>query len=154
MHIPDVYEKIVMEAPLISIDHRQWTTLFNPVDESKRALNLLILISSDGTPQYGTKKLIRGEANFFLQPGESINSVQNIYVLGEEEALYVTCVEPFEESLSNNKKVKRVPGERWLIYGPTEYIPPVEVQIIEKRKAWLQLESLNLYRFYWVKSYA
>lgn len=24
-------------------------------------------------------------------------------------------------------------GDKWMIYGPTSYIPPVEVEIIEKR---------------------
>jgi hypothetical protein len=30
----------------------------------------------DGVPQYGTRKLIRGETSFFLQPGETIGPVR------------------------------------------------------------------------------
>jgi len=32
-------------------------------------------------------------------------------------------------------KKTHAPGDRWMIYGATEYIPPVEVEIVEKRKA-------------------
>jgi len=30
-------------------------------------------------------------------------------------------------------KETRQPGDRWMIYGPRDYIPPVEVEIVEKR---------------------
>merc|ERR1712100_369477 len=30
---------------------------------------------------------------------------------------------------------KHAPGDRWMIYGPADYIPPVEVEIVEKRRA-------------------
>ncbi len=98
---------------------------------------------------------MKGEANFFLQPGELLDTagVQSVVVLGEEEALFASCVESFDEVLPNGRKQKRVPGERWLIFGPGEYIPPLQVITIERRKALLQLESLGLYRFYWVKAY-
>lgn len=29
----------------------------------------------------------------------------------------------------------RTAGEKWIIKGPREYIPPVEVKIVERRKA-------------------
>jgi len=28
----------------------------------------------------------------------------------------------------------RAPGDRWMIFGPTDYVPPVEVEIVERRK--------------------
>merc|ERR1712063_27748 len=30
---------------------------------------------------------------------------------------------------------EHAPGDRWMIYGPVDYIPPVEVEIVEKRRA-------------------
>lgn len=30
-------------------------------------------------------------------------------------------------------KVKRNPGDRWMINGPTDYVPPIEVSILESR---------------------
>jgi len=30
-------------------------------------------------------------------------------------------------------KVKRNPGDRWMISGPRDYVPPIEVTIIESR---------------------
>eukprot|EP00735_Rhodelphis_limneticus_P000836 TRINITY_DN11364_c0_g1::TRINITY_DN11364_c0_g1_i1::g.26488::m.26488 TRINITY_DN11364_c0_g1::TRINITY_DN11364_c0_g1_i1::g.26488 ORF type:complete len:515 (+),score=85.53,sp/Q5EAJ7/MVP_STRPU/42.55/6e-96,sp/Q5EAJ7/MVP_STRPU/29.52/4e-07,Vault/PF01505.13/3.5,Vault/PF01505.13/9.8e-06,Vault/PF01505.13/3.6e-10,Vault/PF01505.13/7.2e-12,Vault/PF01505.13/10,Vault/PF01505.13/0.00016 TRINITY_DN11364_c0_g1_i1:84-1628(+) len=44
--------------------------------------------------------------------------------------------------------VKRTAGQRWIIYGPTSYIPPVEVGILATLEAAVQLDSLELYRCY------
>ena len=32
-------------------------------------------------------------------------------------------------------ETKRAPGDRWMIRGPGEYVPPVEVEVSAKRKA-------------------
>merc|ERR1712232_1217667 len=70
-------------------------------------------LGQNGKPQLGKKVLVKGETFFFLRPGERLEKgIQNVYVL-EEHA----------------------PGDRWMIYGPADYIPPVEVEIVEKRKA-------------------
>jgi major vault protein len=31
--------------------------------------------------------------------------------------------------------VNRAPGDRWMIRGPTEYVPPVEVEVVTRRTA-------------------
>jgi len=49
----------------------------------------------------------------------------------EDEGLILKCIETFEDE----SKVKRVPGDRWMIKGPTDYVPPVEVEVISRRKA-------------------
>jgi major vault protein len=45
--------------------------------------------------------------------------------LGEEDGLLVRAREGFE---------KYKPGDKWLILGPCEYVPPVEVDIVDKRR--------------------
>lgn len=42
-------------------------------------------------------------------------------VLGEEEALLLLAKEDFDDE----GKFKRVAGERWMIQGPRDYVPPV-----------------------------
>ena len=64
----------------------------------------------------------------------------------------VTAVEEFDDTLQDGgcghgrgrgsvsgdhhhigKKVHRTPGESWMVHGPTEYFPPIEVGTPEKR---------------------
>lgn len=47
-------------------------------------------------------------------------------VLQEDESILLKAIEDFD-----GKKC----GETWMIYGPTSYIPPKEVKIIDRRKA-------------------
>jgi len=75
-----------------------------------------------------------------------------VYVLGEEEALLVSCCEGFEDEIKTkgaSKKVHRIAGQRWYIYGPTEYIPNPSVKISGRRKAVLHVESLGISAFFW-----
>lgn len=38
-----------------------------------------------------------------------------------------------DEKLSRyTQDVERTPGERWMVYGPLSYIPPVQVEVVEK----------------------
>jgi len=108
----------------------------------------------------GTFKLQQGEKNFFLHPGESLRKgVEQIYILTAEEGLILSANEPFDDLMEVNeevdnefveiaqsaeveekknvklKKIKRRPGEKWLIRGPMEYIPPVQATVITKVNA-------------------
>lgn len=75
--------------------------------------------------------MFQGEKSFFLQPGERLEKgIQNIYVLGEDEGLILRATEEFVDN-----KEKRAPGDRWMIRGPGEYVPPVEVEVANIRKA-------------------
>jgi len=49
--------------------------------------------------------------------------------LSEDQALLLKANQDFVDS----EKVKRTAGEKWLIQGPREYVPPVEVTIVEER---------------------
>jgi len=67
-----------------------------------------------------------------VQPGEEITTgIQKVYVLGEDEALLVRAEETHTEA---DGKVRNA-VDRWMIFGPCRYVPPVEVYIIEKRKS-------------------
>ena len=39
----------------------------------------------------------------------------------------------------------RSPGDRWMIRGPLEYVPPVEVEVVTKRKAIPLDENEGIY---------
>lgn len=84
-HIPDVYEEVVGVVKITTLTNRQYCVILDPV-------------GSDGKPQLGQKKLIRGEKSFFLQPGEKLESgIQNVYVLGEDEGLILRATEAFAD---------------------------------------------------------
>ena len=51
-------------------------------------------MGSDGKPQLGQKKLVKGEKSFFLEPGERLEKgIQSVYVLGEDEGLILRAIE-------------------------------------------------------------
>ncbi len=113
-YIPNVYEEVVNVVMVTTLNSRQYTVILDPVD-------------STGKSQMGKKRLVKGEKCFFLQPGEKLeNGIQDIYVLMADEGLILKCIDYFEDEL----KVRRVPGDRWIIKGPTEYVPPVECEVL------------------------
>lgn len=120
LHIPDVYEVVVGEVQAITLSNRQYCVVLDPYDEKTRV------------NRWGGRSLKQGEATFFLQPGESLEGgrVQNVRVLSEDEALLLQAL----EDTTDSEDQKRKAGERWLIIGPREYIPPVQVKIVETRK--------------------
>lgn len=118
MHIPNVYEEVIGVVNITTLTNRQYCVILDPVDDK-------------GTPQFGRRKLVKGEKSFFLMPGEKLEKgIQNIYVLGEDEGLILRAVEGFSDSGTERK-----PGDRWMIRGPVEYVPPVEVEVVTKRTA-------------------
>jgi len=89
----------------------------------------------------GAKQLRRGEQSFFLLPGERLESgIQSVYVLESDEALLLRAREAFKD-----EEGPRQPGDRWMIYGPCDYVPPVEVEIVERRKAIPLDETEGIY---------
>ncbi len=117
-HIPDVYEEVVGEVRITVLTNRQYCVVLDP-------------LGSDGKPQLGVRELRKGPASYFLRPGERLEQgIQNVHVLGAEEALLLRAKEEILDG-----KEKRQPGDRWMIYGPCDYVPPVAVEIVERRKA-------------------
>lgn len=125
-HIPDVYEQVIAEVAITTLSNREYCVIEDPCDEA-------------GRPQLGSKKLVTGPESFFLQPGESLErGIQAFFVLGEDEGLILRAQESFEDEIGvgkEAKKVARTPGDRWMIRGPAEYVPGVQVEVVEKRKA-------------------
>ncbi len=122
IHIPDVYEEVVGEVEITTLGDREWCIVLNPVDNS-------------GKPQLGMREVRQGRTSFFLHPGESLEEgIQQVYVLGEQEALLLKAKEAFSEGEATNL-IQRQPGDMWMIAGPRDYIPRVEIEVIEKREA-------------------
>jgi major vault protein len=121
-HIPDVYEEVIGEIAITTLDDHQWCIVQDPFD-------------SEGKPQLGKSEIRQGCLSFFLHPGESLDGgIREVYVLGEQEALLLKAKERFTEG-SGDKTLTHQPGDLWMIEGPTDYIPPIQIQVIEKRKA-------------------
>jgi major vault protein len=122
-YIPDVYEEVVATVDITTLTNRQYAVILDPIDEQ-------------GTQQLGAKKLVKGPSSFFLQPGEQLEAgVQNVHVLGEDQGLILRAMQSFTDTSNPDDVVIRHPGDRWMIRGPTEYVPPVEVEVVQKRNA-------------------
>ena len=64
-------------------------------------------MGEDGKNQLGQRKVVRGEASFFLRPGESLeHGIQNVYVLGEDEGLILRNKK--NTNNNNNNKLWRI----------------------------------------------
>jgi len=128
-HIPDVYETVVGEVNITTLTSRQYAVVIDPVDPKT------------GKPQFGSRVLRTGEQSFFLQPGERLEAgIQSVHVLESDEALLLRAREQFVDG-----ETTRSPGDRWMIYGPADYVPPVSVEIIEKRRAIPLDENEGIY---------
>lgn len=134
-HICSVYEEIVSTVDITVLSAHKYCVILNPVDEN-------------GVPQLGKKKLIKGEASFFLNPGEQLQcNVQDTYILRHDEGLilraeaeFVDEVESVEfppgdshgEPVRKKRTLVRRPGDRWTVRGPLEYVPPIEVEVFSR----------------------
>ena len=131
-YIPDVYENILGIIEIITLTSRQYCVVLNPVGQ-------------DGKPQLGHKKLVKGEKSFFLQPGEHLEEgILNVFVLGDDEGLVLRSLEHYQDD-TVNPPVERHPGDRWMLKGPKEYTPPVEVEVLATRKAIPLHENEGIY---------
>lgn len=120
--IPDVHEQVIKVVQITSLTSREYCIILNPVGD-------------DGKPQLGHAKLVQGEKSFFLLPGEELeNGIQDVYVLGDDEGLVLRALEEFQDD-SVTPSVKRLPGDRWMLRGPMDYVPPLKVEVVATRKA-------------------
>jgi len=120
-YVPGVYEQVVKEVQITVLSNQEYAVIMDPYD------------FEIGANKLGQKKLIRGEATFFLQPGERLRSgrVDSVEILSEFEGLVMTA----EKEFVDDQGVTRGPGDRWLVHGPCEYVPPKESTILAKREA-------------------
>jgi hypothetical protein len=89
VHILDAHEELIEENKIIVLSRNQYCIIHNPVDKK-------------GKPQYGLQDIRKGEAKFFLQPGERmIDGIRNIMVIHEEEALLLRAKVPYFDKRTN-----------------------------------------------------
>lgn len=74
-----VYETLVKKVDLISLSSKEYCYILDPVDPKT------------GQNVHGTKKLVKGEKNFFLLPGETIEggTVHKVCVLKDNESVLI-----------------------------------------------------------------
>jgi major vault protein len=121
--IPDVYETVIEEIRAVTLTSLQYCVVLDPVDPAT------------GKQQFGKRELRKGEATFFLRPGETLEAgIQNVFVLGMDEALLLRATEEFPDIIDGTEG-KRKPGDRWMIRGPLDFVPSVECEIVERRSA-------------------
>ncbi|XP_056309180.1 major vault protein isoform X2 [Danio aesculapii] len=144
-HIPSVAEEVVGVVDVTTLNSRQYCVIMDPV-------------GADGKPQLGQKRVVKGERSFFLMPGEHLeNGIQDVYVLSEEEGLVLRAIEAFidtqgdeaeeeeRESRAKKRGVQRRPGDRWMLRGPIEYVPPATVEVLLTRTAIPLDENEGIY---------
>ena len=85
-----------------------------------------------------------------------MEGIKSVYILHPEKALLVRAKEGFKD----NTKVKgsalaieRKPGDRWFVYGPGEYCPPIQVEVVDIRTAKIQIDGLGIYAVYSTASF-
>ncbi|EPY39622.1 major vault protein, partial [Angomonas deanei] len=117
VYIVDVHEKIAKQVKGVSLNSRQYCIVQNPV-------------GPDGTNRYGMREVRRGEQSFFLRPGEElVEDVRDAIVLGKDEALLLKALSEYKDG-----DVVRPAGSIWMLYGPLEFVPDDNVEIVETRK--------------------
>jgi major vault protein len=130
-HIPDVYEQVVNEEKVVALSNRQYCVVVDPWVE--------------GVQRLGQRELRIGDKSFFLQPGERLEKgIQDIMVLGQEEALLLRARDGFTDE-HGEEPVERKAGDRWMVHGPCEFVPPTEIEVLEKRTAIPLDENEGIY---------
>jgi major vault protein len=115
-------QKMIMLNPLTYIE------INNPVTRNK-----------DGElvyDKYGQVKLRHGDSEirtvmdctepFPLYPGESVSKCDKIITIPRDHAARLEWIRNFHDE---EAKVDRVAGDEWLIFGPSLYIPKIEVKL-------------------------
>ncbi|KAJ8315004.1 hypothetical protein KUTeg_007154 [Tegillarca granosa] len=120
-YYPEIGITLVSEEKKVVVAKGQFGVVVNCVDKNLK-------------PQLGKRQLRKGYCTFFLHPGEKLETgkVQNAHILSDNEALVLQADEEFVD-ITPKGKVRRKPGDKWMIKGPAEYIPPIQVQVVIKR---------------------
>ena len=70
------------------------------------------------------------------------DGIKDVILLNERESQLLRTKAPYEDEV-NKKSYK--PGETFMINGPCEYIPPVEVEVCEKRTLFSLTDNEGIY---------
>ena len=93
--------------------------------------------------------MVKGEKSFFLQPGEQLESgIEDIYILGDDEGIVLRALVEYEDTQGGAQgapAIPRKPGDTWMLKGPMEYMPTVEVEVVTTRKSIPLHENEGIY---------
>ncbi|XP_063178337.1 major vault protein-like [Chroicocephalus ridibundus] len=132
-YIPEVFEEVVAEVAVTTLGPQQYCMVLDPV-------------GPNGQPQLGQQLVVKGEKSFFLQPGEWLQAgIQDVYVLSEDEGLLLQALQTIKDTSEEGKEVTQQAGDRWLAWGPLEYVPPAEVTVLERRWAVALADNKGIY---------
>jgi len=124
---------VIKTEPISILQMNEWCVVLNAWD------------SHTGQIRLGHREVREGPACFFLKPGERLEAgIQPAYVLGENEAVLVRARGDYTAT-EDGKEVFRKAGNRWMIYGPTTFVPKEAQEVIEKRSAIPLAEDEGLY---------
>ncbi|OAF68912.1 hypothetical protein A3Q56_03338, partial [Intoshia linei] len=82
-----------------------------------------------------SKQLI-GPCIYFVMPYEILSKTKVIYVLNHNESILLLAKIDVVDTDDKN----RVAGEEWVVHGPTKYIPPIGIDVTQRR---LDLEIID-----------
>ncbi|XP_077992028.1 major vault protein-like isoform X2 [Glandiceps talaboti] len=118
-YIPDIGVEVVSKVNKTILGKNEFCVVYDPVD-------------NNGHNKFGQKELRKGIYSFFLQPGENLpNGIQKAFLLQEDQAVVIQSTIAFTDDTSK-VAIERKPGDKWLIRGPCNYIPPVEVKVLKQ----------------------
>jgi major vault protein len=131
---PSVNEEIIKMVKINVLTSRNYCVILDPFDANLQENRL------------GAKKLCTGPASFFLHPGERLqnNRIEDVFVLTGEDGVVLSATEEFVDTV-DERQISRMPGDRWMIRGPMEFIPPVEATVEDKRKTVPLHENEGIY---------
>jgi len=112
--LPSVYEKVLKTVNIITLSNREYIRVTNPYSTEK------------GCIQRGTSEIRMGELTFFEHPDECLGEKERIKVLSSDESMVLKANREYQDK-SNN--VTRKAGEKWLMKGPGEYYPSIDVNV-------------------------
>ena len=70
------------------------------------------------------------------------DGIKDVILLDERESQLLRVKAPYEDEVTGKKYV---PGETFMINGPCDYIPPVEVEVCEKRSLFSLTDNDGIY---------
>lgn len=81
---------------------------------------------------------------FFLKPGEELSNegIKKMIVLADDEAVLLKAIDKYECKVT---KKSYKPGQTWMIQGPLDFIPPIQIKVVEIRKAIPLAENDGVY---------
>jgi len=90
--------------------------------QSNQSATIENYVDETGKQQFGQSKFLKGPHNFFLHPGESCK-IGNSRVISPGQILQIRAKEKFNDESGKT----RLAGERWYVYGPTEFFCPISM---------------------------